>query len=66
VAGALAMPTAAMEALKAWDGYGAVAAAMNAPSWSGVGTPWPVVLPFSQAFAAAALRLVALVCPRRF
>jgi len=65
-AGASATPTAAVAALKAWDGGGAVAAAMGAPSWGGVGTRAPVVLPFSQAFASAALRLVALVCPWRF
>jgi hypothetical protein len=66
MAGALATPTATVRALKDWDGIGAVAAAMNAPSWGGLGTRWPVVLPFSQAFAAAARRLAALVRPRRF
>ncbi|MFN9972658.1 MAG: hypothetical protein ACK58T_22485, partial [Phycisphaerae bacterium] len=38
---------------------------MGGPGWSGSGTPEPGVRPSSQAFAAAARRLVALVRPQR-
>ena len=64
-AGALATPTAAGMALKAWEGIRGAAAAVAAPSWCGLDTPAPVVLPSSQAFVAAALRLAFFVRPQR-
>ena len=62
----LATPTAAGMALKAWDGRRGGDAAMGPPSWSGMDTPRPVVHPSSQAFAAAASRLVVCVRQPRF
>jgi len=52
-------------ALKSWEGLHGAVAAMNAPSWCGLDTPAPVVLPSSQAFVAAALRLAVFVRPQR-
>jgi len=52
-------------ALKAWEGMHGATAAMAAPSWCVLDTPAPVVLPSSQAFEAAALRLAFFVRPQR-
>jgi hypothetical protein len=52
-------------ALKAWEGLHGGIAATAAPIWRGLDTPAPAVLPSSQAFVAAALRLAFFVRPRR-